>query len=567
MKFSCAFIKTLKEAPKEAVLPSHIYLVRGGFIAQVSSGIYNFLPLGKRVLEKIKNIIREELDSSGAMEVQLGFVTPCSLWERSGRLKKFGKELLKFRDRKDNCYVLGPTHEEMVVELVKNRVKSYKELPLNLYQIHLKFRDEIRPRFGLLRGREFVMKDGYSFHSTYEDMVREYNLMEDVYAKIFKRIKLDFKIVEASVGAIGGSGSKEFMVLAESGEDKIAFCKKCDYAANVETAKKIRKKIELQKPQFSGFVKFYTPGVTTIEELSEFFKVSSYFLMKAVVKKAVYEDKKEIVVFFLRGCDKLQETKAQNFLKAVELLDPTEEEIQEANLITGFIGPFDLKTKAIFDENLKGDDLFICGANEKDYHFIGCDISKIENAVFGDIVEIEEGDLCPKCNSEITIKKGIEVAHIFCLGTRYSEPLDAVFLDKDGKQKPFVMGTYGIGVSRLVSAIIEQNHDDKGCIWPIDVAPYQVEILISNVKNPYQREFGETLYDELLKNSVEVILDDRDERFGFKIKDFELIGFPYCIVIGKKLEDGFVEIITRDGLKKEFVAKESAVDFIMEKLR
>lgn len=565
MKLSSAFIPTAKENPKDAVLPSHIYLIRGGFINQVASGVYNFLPLGKIVLDKIKSIIKEELDSSGSQEVQLGFITPCEMWDKSGRLNIYGKELLRFKDRKDNCFVLGPTHEEMMVELVKNRVTSYKQLPLNLYQVHLKFRDEARPRFGLLRSREFLMKDGYSFHADEEDMKREYHLMEETYKKIFSRLGIDFRVVDADVGAIGGSGSKEFMVLANSGEDTIVVCKECDYAANIEAAKRKKSEPPSEPPEFSGFFKFLTPNIKSIDDLSNFFHVDPYYLLKAVAKRAIFENKDEIVIFFLRGNDDLQETKAKNAIGAVELEDVSEEDLEKIGLIPGFIGPFELKVKYIIDEDLKWAKNLICGANEIDYHLIGCDLSNLE-AKFADIAAIKKGDRCSKCSGELIFKKGIEVAHIFQLGTRYSSPLEAKFLDKNGKQKPFVMGTYGIGVSRLVAAIIEQNHDEKGCIWPKSVAPFLVDIVVSNIKDVDQIEFAKTLYDNLLNKNVEVVLDDRDERFGFKMRDFELIGFPYAIIIGKTLSDGVVEFVDRKTLQKVKIKKEEIIDLILDKI-
>ncbi len=565
MKFSNAFIYTQKESPKEAVVPSHKYLVKGGFIIQVASGIYNFLPLGNRVLKKIETIIKEELDSSGCQEVCLGFVTPCDLWEKSGRFSKYGKELLRFKDRKENCFVLGPTHEEMMVELVKNRVNSYKQLPLNLYQIHIKFRDEARPRFGLLRGREFVMKDGYSFHKDEKDMQKEYSLMEETYKKIFTRLGLDFRVVDADVGAIGGSGSKEFMVLAETGEDEIAICSKCSYAANLETAKRSKRDKPVEPPEFSGFTKFYTPGVKTIEELSSFFHLHPYYFLKAIVKMAKFADEKRPVVFFVRGDEELQETKAQNAIGADELLEISEDEIRSAGLVPGFIGPFDLNVEYVIDIDLKGEKGLICGANLEDYHLIDCDLSAIEGK-FADIAAVKKGDACPVCGAELDIKKGIEVGHIFQLGTRYSEPLEAGFLDEEGRFRPFVMGTYGIGVSRLVAAIIEQSHDERGCIWPLAVAPYQVDIVVSNIKDDQQREFALTIYDELIKAGVEAILDDREERFGFKMKDFELIGFPYAIIVGKGLQEGKVELVERSTLKRLELPKESLIEEILKRL-
>jgi len=566
VRLSRAFVPTTKESPKDAVLPSHIYLVRGGFISQVASGIYNFLPLGKRVLDKIRAIVKEELDKAGCQEVQLGFVTPCELWQESGRFGKYGKELLRFKDRKENCFVLGPTHEEMMVDLVRGRVSSYKQLPLNLYQINLKFRDEARPRFGLLRGREFVMKDGYSFHADEEDMKREYELMERTYRTIFERLGLDFRAVEADVGAIGGSASKEFMVLAKSGEDTIAICTECDYAANVEAAKRQKPKAPEPAPEFSNFEPFYTPGLKSIEELSEFFKVDPYYFVKAVAKKAIYDEEEKIVLFFLRGSDELQEIKAQNAVGANELVDVSEEELEKAGIVPGFIAPYEQECMIVLDEDLRGAKGLICGGNRKDYHLIGADLSHFDDALFADIAEVKEGDLCPKCGAVIHLTKGIEVGHIFQLGTRYSAAMNATFLDKDGKAKPFVMGTYGIGVSRLVAAAIEQNHDERGCIWPKAIAPYMVDIIISNIKESEQLAFGEELYEALQKEGVEVVLDDRADRFGPKIKDFELIGYPVGVIVGKGLKEGKVQLVDRKTLEKKDVAKEEALQEILRML-
>lgn len=563
MKFSQFFIPTTKEAPKDATLPSHQFLVRGGFVNQVSAGIYNYLPMGKIVLEKIKKIIKEELDSAGCFEVELGFVTPSELWQQSGRYEKYGKELLRFKDRKDMEFVLGPTHEEMMVELVKNRVTSYKDLPINLYQIKLKFRDEARPRFGLLRGREFLMKDGYSFHSNVDDMKREFNLMEETYKKIFKRLGLEFKVVEADSGAIGGTGSKEFMVLADSGEDTIVACSGCVYGANIEAAKR-EKKIISDKKQLKT-EKVFTPNIKSIEEVSEFFEIKASQTVKAVIKKALYDDKNEIVVFFLRGDDALEETKACNSVKANEIIDVSGEEIYDVGLCAGFVGPFGLQNiKFVIDKELQNESGLVCGANEIDYHMSGISLVNIE-ANFDDLLVVAEGDICACCGSKMYHTKGIEVGHIFQLGTRYSEPLKANFLDENGKSKPFVMGTYGIGVSRLLSAIIEQHHDDKGCIWTKETTPFVVDIIVSNAKNEEELTLGNKICKELNQMKVSAILDDRkNERFGFKMSDFELIGFTLAIIIGKKLENDIVEIVKRDTLEKIEVNAKDAVATILE---
>ena len=433
MKFSRLFIPTTKEMPSDATLPSHQYLIKGGFVAQQGSGLYNYLPLGKIVLEKIRAIVKDELDNAGCNEVQLSFVTPMTLWEQSGRADDMGAEMLRIKDRHENDFVLSPTNEEAMVILAKNRVKSYRDLPVNLYQINTKFRDEARPRFGLLRGREFLMKDGYSFHASKDDMVREFNLMEDTYKRIFTRLGLDFRVVQADSGAIGGDGSKEFHVLANSGEDTIVVCEDCEYGANIET---------------------------------------------------IFESDEEI--------DTLNEL--------------SYEELQNKTL----------------------EQKCSCGGN-------------------------------------LYFKKGIEVGHIFQLGTKYSAPLEAHFLDENGKSKPFEMATFGIGVSRLVAAVIEQNHDDKGCIWTKSTTPYFVDIIVSNAKKEEELEVGEKIYQNLKDAGISTILDDRKkERFGFKMGDYELIGFPYAIIVGKKLQDGFVEIVNRKTGEKIDVKLDDIVSTIKE---
>ncbi len=566
MRFSRAYIPTVKEAPNEATLPSHIYLTRAGFIAHIASGLYNYLPLGKRVIRKIETIINEEMARAGAEEVELAFVTPAELWQESGRIEKFGKELLRFRDRKENLFVLGPTHEEMMVSIVRNRVNSYKQLPLNLYQIKTKFRDEARPRFGLMRAREFIMKDGYSFHATVEDMNREFDAMEAAYKRILDRLGLKYRIVEADSGAIGGTGSKELMVLAESGEDTLAVCDHCEYGANIEAAVRSSKAAPSEAP-VAEFNRFKTPDIKSIADLSAFFHVDPYFTLKCVAKRAVYEEGSCIVLFFLHGDDALQKVKAQNAAKALDIVDVSEEELSDAGLFPGFIGPLDLQGfTCIFDQTLKGASSMICGANEVDMHFVGVDLSVLSEAIFADLVEVKEGDGCPRCNGTLSYTKGIEVGHIFKLGTTYSKVLKAEFLNEKGQAEPFVMGTYGMGVSRLVAAVIEQHHDEKGCQWTRATAPYTLNILVSNVKDEAQNELGELLYGQFLKAGTEVIFDDRKERFGFKMNDAELIGFPFTLIIGKGLEQGVVELYVRQSGEKVEIPIAEAFVRVMERL-
>ena len=566
MKFSKFYAPTTKEAPKDASLPSHQFLIRGGFVEQIGSGLYNYLPLGKIMHDKISRVVKEEMNEAGALEVSFSVVTSGELWKQSGRYNVFGKELLRFKDRKDNDFVISPTNEESAVALVRGMVTSYKQLPLNLYQINTKFRDEARPRFGLLRGREFTMKDGYSFHSSKEDLKREFDLMEATYSKIFTRLGLNFRAVEADSGAIGGSGSKEFMVLASNGEDDILCCEACRYAANVEAARRKPRVSEAEAPEADA-AKFLTPNAKTIKDVAEFFKVSEFYCIKAVMKKAIYEDKEEVVVFFVRGDDELQETKAQNACKALELVDASEADVAKAGLVAGFCGPVGLKdVKFFIDNELKGANNMICGANEKDYHFVGVSVSGFNEERFKDLVKVKEGDKCPVCGGNLKLSKGIEVGHIFQLGDKYSAAMNATYLDENGKAKPFLMGCYGIGISRLIAVMIEASHDEKGCIWKKECAPFDVEIIISNLKDEAGVKFAFELYESLKKAGVSVIIDDRNERFGVKMNDFELIGFPYALLVGKEFANGKVEFITRDGLSKEAISKDEAFRKIKDSL-
>lgn len=568
MKFSKMFIPTTKETPNDATLPSHQYLVRGGFIAQTGAGIYDFMPLGKIVLDKIRAVVKQEMDNAGANEVQFGFVTPLSLWEESGRANTMGHEMLRFKDRKNTNFVLSPTNEESVVNMVKNRITSYKDLPVHLYQINTKFRDEARPRFGLMRGREFLMKDGYSFHSSEDDLVREFNLMEVTYKKVYTRLGLDFRVVAADSGAIGGSGSKEFHVLADSGEDTIVVCPDCEYGANIEAA--TRKPRSFDYSASTELKKVETVDTKTIEEVATFLNIPKSQTIKAVIKKAIYEDKTQIVVFFVRGDDELEETKACNSVNALELDEISENEIIEAGLVAGYCGPFDLPSNITFviDNEIKDAKGLASGANEINYHLINTDLSTLKDVKYFDLVAVQENDSCSCCGGALKYTKGIEAGHIFQLGTKYSSAMNANFLDENGKAKPFIMGCYGIGVSRLVAAVIEQNHDDKGCIWTKETAPFMVDIIVSNSKKEEEANAGEQIYADLKAAGIDTILDDRiNARFGFKMGDFELLGFPYAVVIGKKLPEGFVEIVDRKTLEKTDVKVEEVVSKILELIK
>jgi prolyl-tRNA synthetase len=563
MKFSNSFIPTTKETPTDAILPSHQFLLRAGFINQEGAGLYNYMPLGKIVLDKIRAIVKEELDNAGCMEVQLGFVTPLELWEQSGRAAKMGKEMLKIKDRKNNDFVLSPTNEEAMVTLVKNRVTSYKDLPLNLYQINTKFRDEARPRFGLMRGREFLMKDGYSFHESVEDMQREFAHMEDTYRKIFTRLVLEFRAVAADSGAIGGSGSKEFHVLANSGEDTIVVCDSCEYAANIEAA--TRKAVEVTDKVTLTAGKIETPNLTSIEEVSKFLKVEPSQTIKAVIKKAIYEEESKVVVFFVRGNEELEETKACNAVDALDIEDASEEDIAKSGLVAGYVGIENLPEDVTYvvDNELKNETNMVCGANEVNYHTAGVEV-KFDDEKYADLVAVAEGNKCSCCGGNLSYTKGIEAGHIFQLGTKYSEALEANFLDSNGKSRAFEMGTYGIGVSRLIAAVIEQSHDDRGCIWTKETAPYMVDVIVSNGKKEEELNAGMKIYEDLKAAGIETIIDDRKkERFGFKMGDFELIGFPYAVVVGKKLAEGMVELVDRKTGEKTDVNLDEVVETIL----
>ncbi|MBE3609147.1 proline--tRNA ligase [Campylobacter californiensis] len=566
MRFSKFYAPTTKEAPKDASLPSHVFLVRGGFVEQNGAGLYNYLPLAQRVLKKIEYVVREEMDAAGALEMTFSAVTNAELWKQSGRYAVYGKELLRFKDRKDNDFVISPTNEESAVATMRGKLNSYKDMPKNIYQINTKFRDEARPRFGILRGREFIMKDAYSFHADTQDLKREFDLMERTYSKIFTRLGLNFRAVDADSGAIGGSGSKEFMVLAKNGEDDILCCKECSYAANVEAATRAPKTTKAHLPQADAD-KFYTPDTKTIKDIAEFFKVDEFYTIKAVIKKAVYEDNSKIVVFFIRGNDELQDVKAQNACGALEIVDANEDEIANAGIVAGFCGPVGLKSVDFYiDNELRDNTQMICGANEKDYHFIGVSVSSFNEDRFKDLASVSAGDRCPHCGGELELSKGIEVGHIFQLGDKYSSAMNATFLDPNGKAKPYVMGCYGIGVSRLMAVMIEQSHDDRGCVWKKECTPFDAVIVLSNFKDERASQYANELYESAKNAGIDVLFDDRNERFGVKMNDYELIGCPFAIVVGKGLENGKVEFIERNELIKTEIEAKDALGMLKERL-
>jgi len=543
MRVSQLLIPTLKETPAEAEVVSHKLLLRAGFIRKLTSGVYSYLPLGLAALRKIERIVREEMNAAGAQEVLLPMVQPASLWEESGRLQKYGPELLRFRDRHDRESCLGPTHEEVITDLVRNNIHSYRGLPVNLYQIQTKFRDEIRPRFGLMRGREFIMKDAYSFDADENGANAAYEKMYHAYHRIFERCGLRFRAVEADTGTIGGSYSHEFMVLADTGEDTLVCCTACSYAANMEKAacapppgQDNTEELPLERVE--------TPGKRKVEAVCGFLGVSPRRLVKTLVYMA---DGKPVAVL-LRGDHEVQPVKLKNFLRADEVEMASDQQCYDATGVpSGYLGPVGVRIPVVADLAVPEMRNVVIGANEKNFHYLnanpGRDFS-VERVA--DLRMATSDDVCPECGGPVELTKGIEVGHIFKLGTAYSEALNATFLDSDGQEKTFVMGCYGIGVSRVLAAAIEQNHDKDGIIFPLPIAPFQVIILNLGHNDERIRRAAEDLYSEMSAAGIEVLLDDRDERPGSKFKDADLIGIPLRLTIGRKFADtGMVEFRDR----------------------
>ena len=567
MRYTQMFLPTLKEIPSDAEVISHQLMLRAGMIRKLTSGVYSYLPMGYRVIRKVEQIIREEMNRAGAQEIFMPTVQPAELWKESGRWNFYGKELLRFRDRKDSECCLGPTHEEVVTDIVRNGVKSYRQLPQNLYQIQTKFRDEIRPRFGLMRCREFSMKDAYSFDIDTVNADLSYQKMFAAYNRIFERCGLKFRPVEADTGSIGGSYSHEFLVIADSGEDAMAYCEGCGYAANLEKAEIARPEEQaVDRSSFLPREEIHTPEVRTIEEVCAFLQVRP----ENVIKTLVFSADGVPVAVLVRGDEEVNEIKVKNYLGCDVLEMAMDDMIQAAaGSPRGFVGPIGIKCRTLADYSLKNLVNMVVGANRENYHLKNVNFGQdFEVKEFADLRMIRDTDPCPRCTRDIHFARGIEVGHVFKLGTKYSKAMKAIYLDKNGKEQNMVMGCYGIGVGRTVAACIEQYHDDNGIIWPLAIAPYQAIITPVNMNDHELAATAENLYADLLSQGVEVILDDRDERAGVKFKDADLIGIPLRVTIGpKNLAAGKVEIKIRKSGEINILSVEEVKNFILDEIR
>lgn len=568
MKMSKLFVQTLREFPADAEVVSHKMLARAGYIRKLTSGVYNYLPLMWRVLKKVENIVREEMDNAGAQELLMPFVQPKELWEESGRWDVYGRELMRLKDRHDREMCLGPTHEEIITSIARDGLKSYKQLPVNLYQIQSKFRDEVRPRYGLLRGREFIMKDAYSFDIDEAGLDKEYENMAKAYKRIFERCGLDTKMVQSDSGAIGGSVSHEFMVITDTdaGENDVFYCKDCDYSANSNHAvSKLPEAVVDGKDYFSETKVIDTPDTHSIEELSKFLNIPDTLILKSLV----YIVDKKPVMALIRADKAVEETKLMNALGGIDIRIASSAEIAELmaekgfDAVPGFIGPKGMSDIAIIaDETVRDMKNFVVGINVTDKHLVGanlCDLG-IPEIKYEDIRLVQRGELCPDCGKPLFVTKGIEVGNIFKLGTKYSKPMNAVYTDINGKTHPYVMGCYGIGISRTAAAAVEAHYDEHGIKWPLAIAPYHVVIVPVNIKDELQMKVANQMYEDLKAAGVEVVLDDRDERAGVKFKDADLIGFPFRVTVGKTINDGFVEYKTRETGEQEKYTPEQATE-------
>ncbi|WFQ78401.1 proline--tRNA ligase [Xenorhabdus sp. SF857] len=571
MRTSQYLLSTLKETPADAEVVSHQLMLRAGMIRKLASGLYNWMPTGVRALRKVEHIVREEMNNAGAVEVSMPVVQPADLWQESGRWEQYGPELLRFVDRGERPFVLGPTHEEVITDLVRNEVTSYKQLPLSLFQIQTKFRDEVRPRFGVMRSREFIMKDAYSFHTTQASLQETYEKMYEAYSKIFTRIGLDFRAVLADTGSIGGSASHEFQVLADSGEDDIVFSTESNYAANIELAEAVIPSQERAAPS-EELRLVDTPNAKTIAELVEQFNLPIEKTVKTLIVHATEESGHKLVALLVRGDHELNEIKAEKLpLVASPLTFATEEEIRAiVKAGPGSLGPVNLPMPVIIDRSVSIMSDFGAGANIDDKHYFGINWERdLPLPEVADIRNVVEGDASPDGKGTLLIKRGIEVGHIFQLGTKYSDALKATVQNEDGHNQVITMGCYGIGITRIVAAAIEQNHDDRGIIWPDAIAPFQVAILPMNMHKSYRvKEVAEKLYADLRASGIDVIFDDRKERPGVMFADMELIGVPHNLVIGdRNLDNGEIEYKYRRTGDKQMLKLENIVDYLKDHIQ
>ena len=567
MKATRMLISTMKENPQDAKIASHILLLRSGMIKAEVAGVYNFLPFGLRVVNKIEKVIREEMDNSGAVEILCSALQPKELWVESGRWEKYGPELMRLKDRHDREFCLGPTHEEVFTSIARELIKSSKNLPLNIYQIQTKYRDEFRPRFGLMRSREFIMKDAYTFDKDQEGLEASYKVMYDTYSKIFTRLNLHFQPVLADTGNIGGNGSHQFMALSDVGESEIIYCDSCGYAADQEKA-------EAKLDGYKGmeekpYEKIATPNHATIEELQEFLNMSP----KNMTKTLVYHDfmNEKFVIAVVRGDRELNTIKLINEIDSNEnyLRLATDEELEKLGFVKGFTSPIghDKDFEVYVDEEVSIMDGFLTGANEKDYHFTNVKFGRDFTGKVCDLRNADEGDICPVCGKPLSKERGIEVGQIFKLGTKYSAAMNCTYVDAQGKNVPMVMGCYGIGVTRVMQSIVEQYHDEFGIKWPVNVAPYEVVIVPIKTKDEAQMNLANELHDRLQKEGIEVILDDRDASCGFKFKDWELIGIPYTVVAGKNASEGIVELKDRQTMEKIEISKDELIEKLVKDIK
>ena len=563
MKASKLLMPTLREAPAEAEISSHILMMRAALISKLAAGVYSYLPLGLKVLHNVQNIIREEMDRAGAQELLMSALLPAECYQKSGRWERFGDDMFRLKDRNDRDFCLGPTHEEIFTQTVIDSVHSYRDYPFTLYQMQTKYRDERRPRFGVLRTREFIMKDAYSFDTTKEGLDESYKAMYDAYRRIFDRLGLNYMIVDADTGAMGGSGSQEFMVISEVGEDTIAYCEDCRYSANIEKAVCVAP--ETSNEEMKEKHKIGTPNARTIDEVAAFFGKDA----KSFVKTMIYNCDGKLYAVLVRGDREINEVKLANITGAAEVaLADAEDVVKITGAKVGFAGPVNLSAPIIADNEVMAMRNFIVGANETDCHIENVNPGRdFTPEITADIRSIEEGDICPVCGKRIKTAQGIEVGHIFKLGTKYSDALGLTYRDETGGDKSVIMGCYGIGVNRCLAAVIEQNHDDNGIIWPVAVAPYKAVVVPVNVNDSVQANMAEEITKRLEDEGIEVIIDDRDERPGVKFKDWDLIGIPVRITVGKKAGEGLVEYKLRNEAEFELLEKEEAIKKALEYIK